>query len=357
MAATPIKLGVLHDAPVISPENPLFHGMAIKLDEFNAKGGVQGRRVELVYQAANGAHDGLPENAAAAWRRLAANPEVVGIFGPGITDNTLAVTDAVQEGKVPTIQWSGSDRARGEWYFHFQAGSLQDEGPYLARLMAREGRRRVGLLQTMGPVGDQYFEGFRAAARDLGLEMVAHQLADVHATDVVPQLRRLREAQPDCLLFLGMQEPALALGRGVRRLRWSIPRYSNIAMLTVARDPETARINEGIVWVDQYEPRNPVLKSLNEAYRRRYRRPAPLVFTAAIGYDMMTLMLEGLRLAPNLSRAGLKAGLEQVRHLPCATGGLHPIMGFGPWDRGAIKGPDLLMFRTVRKGQVVTYEP
>jgi hypothetical protein len=32
-------------------------------------------------------------------------------------------------------------------------------------------------------------------------------------------------------------------------------------------------------------------------------------------------------------------------------------MGFGPWDRGAIKGPDLMMYRTVRRGEVVTFEP
>jgi ABC-type branched-subunit amino acid transport system substrate-binding protein len=356
MSGIPIKFGVLHDAPAINPQNPLFHGLAIKLDEVNGAGGVQGRKIELVYEAANGAHDGLPENAAAGWKRLAANPEVVGIFGPGITDNVLACVETVNAGRAPTIQWSGSDKGRSEWMFHYQAGSLQDEPVYLAQLMARLGHKRVGLLQTEGPVGDQYYDAFRIAARPRGLEIVAHQFAHVHATDVTPQLRRLREAKPDCLLFLGMQEPTLAFGQGIRALRWDIPRFSNIAMLAVGRSPADARMNEGIVWVDQYDTRNPVLRRLNAAYEKRYKRPAPLVFTHGIGYDMMTLMAEGLRLAPNLSRAALKAGLEQVRQLPCALGGMNPVMGFGPWDRAAIKGPDLLMYRTVRNGKLVTYE-
>ncbi|MEE9284985.1 MAG: ABC transporter substrate-binding protein [Dehalococcoidia bacterium] len=356
MSPIPIKLGVLYDAPTINPDTPTFRGMELRLEEFHAQGGVQGRQVELVFHAANAAHEGLPENAVAGWRHLAGNPEVVGILGPGITDNTVAVIDAVDEGKVPTIQWSGDETARGEWYFHFQAGSLPDEGLYLARLMAKLGHHRVGVLQA-GVVGERYFAGFKQASQDLGLEIVSHQLAHVHATSVVPQMERIRDAAPDCALFLGMAEPTLAFGRAIRELGWDVPRFSNSAMLTMALDPKAIEVNEGIIWVDQYEPRNPVLARVEKAYADRYGQRPPPIFSVAIGYDMMTLMLEGLRKSTNLTRVGLKDGLERVHQLPCATGGLNPVMGFSPWDRQAIKGPDLFMFRTVRDGKVVTYEP
>ena len=356
MPPMPIKIGVLYDAPTINPANPNFRAMELRLEEFNARGGVEGRQVELVYHAANAAHEGLPENAVAGWRHLASNPEIVGILGPGITDNTLAVIDTVDQGKVPTIQWSGDETSRGEWYFHFQAGSLPDEGLYLARLMAQLGHRRVGVLQS-GVVGERYFAGFAQEAREQDIEIVSHQLANVHATDVVPQMERIHAASPDCALFLGMAEPTLAFGRAIRELGWDIPRFSNIAMLTMALDPKAIEVNEGIIWVDQYEPRNPVLARLEAAYEARYGQRPPPVFIHAIGYDIMTLMLEGLRRSTNLTRPGLKDGLERVHQLPCATGGLNPVMGFSPWDRQAIKGPDLFMFRTVRDGKVVTYEP
>ena len=356
MSGAPIKFGVLHDAPRIDPRNPALRAMTLRVEECNAAGGIEGRQVELVFHAGNGAHDGLPENCAAGWRHLAAMPEVVGILGPGITDNVLAVGDAVEAGRVATIQWSGDERARGEWLFHFQAGSLQEEGPYLARLMKRLGHRTVGVLQTGGPVGDGFYGGFEQSARDLGLEIVSRQFAHVHATDVRPEMERLRRASPDCVVFLGMAEPTIAFGRAIKAMGWKVPRYSNIAMLAVARDPKDAADNEGIIWTDQYDPRNETLQRVRAAFTKRYGEPPPETFTASFGYDMMTLMLEGLRLAPSMTRSGLKTGLERVKQLPCATGGRNPIMGFAPWDRAAIKGPDLLIYRTVRNGKCVTFE-
>ena len=257
---------------------------------------------------------------------------------------------------MPTINWSGSDLTRGEWYFHFQAGSLPDEGPYLARLMAQLGHKRVGVLQS-GVVGEYYYREFERECHGLGMEVAARQLAHVHATDVVPEMQRLREASPDSVVFLGMGEPTMAFGRAIRDIGWDIPRFGNIALLSLARNPDAISVNEGIVWVDQYEPRNPQLISLIERYTKRYGVTPPENFMGPIGHDMMTLMVEGLQRSTNLTPEGFREGLEQVRQIPCATGGLNPVMGFGPWDRAAIKGPDLLMYRTVRDGKLLTFEP
>jgi hypothetical protein len=59
--------------------------------------------------------------------------------------------------------------------------------------------------------------------------------------------------------------------------------------------------------------------------------------------------------ATNLSRAGLKDGLENVKQVPCAVGGENPVMGFCRWDRQAIKGPDLMMYRTVKNGVIESW--
>jgi ABC-type branched-subunit amino acid transport system substrate-binding protein len=270
MAPLPIIIGVLFDGAELPPENAAhLRAMRLKLDQVNQHGGIEGRQVELACVAANGAHSGLPENTVAAWKKLAERREVLGIIGPAISDNALAVIDTVEEGKVPTIQWSGHELARGEWYFHFQLGHLPDEGVYLARLIAREGHTRVGVLQA-GVVGEGYFEYFAREARLAGLEIVSQQLAHVHQTNVVAEMRRIQEANPHCVVFLGMSEPTLAFGRAIAELKWTIPRYANIAMASVTRSPETLAQNEGIIWTDQYEPRNPVLAKLREDYRRRY---------------------------------------------------------------------------------------
>ena len=59
--------------------------------------------------------------------------------------------------------------------------------------------------------------------------------------------------------------------------------------------------------------------------------------------------------APELSRVGLRAGLERVKALPTATGRAATVMGFGNWDRGALKGPYLVL-REWRGGRSIMHE-
>jgi hypothetical protein len=60
-------------------------------------------------------------------------------------------------------------------------------------------------------------------------------------------------------------------------------------------------------------------------------------------YDMGRLLAEGVSRAPILTRDGLVAGLERVKMLPAASGHAGTTMGFGRWERSALKGPYLVL--------------
>jgi len=355
--ARPLKLGVLFDTPNHRAPERILNAIQLKVDEVNAAGGVEGRELALSLEVSAGAHDGLPENLTPSYRNLVADPEVVGIIGPGITDNCLVLVDEVQRARVPTLCWPGSEDCRGEWYFQFQLGSFADETLFLARAMRAEGHRRIGVIQA-GTTGASYYRHFEREARFLGLTIAGKQYASVHDADLRPQVAALRDAGPDAMLFLGMGEPTLAFARAAHDLGWQGPRYGNIAMLTLALLPR-AELGpyEGMMWVDQYEPRNAALQDLRAKYLARYGVEAPEIPHGGAGWDMATLMAEGLKRAPNLSRAGLKEGLEQVKQVPAATGGVAPVMGFCKWDRQALKGADLMMHRRVRGGRIESYSP
>jgi len=58
---------------------------------------------------------------------------------------------------------------------------------------------------------------------------------------------------------------------------------------------------------------------------------------------MGRLLAEGIAHAPELTRAGIRTGMERVKALPAATGRAGTVMGFGNWDRAALKGPYLVL--------------
>lgn len=355
MSGEPVKIGILWDEAV--QQDWYLKSMMLKLDEFNAAGGVEGRQVEVVVRCGNGAHEGIPGNVRPAYRDLIADPAIIGVLGPNISDNCLVLVDDVQNGQTPTICWPGSEDCRGEWLFQYQIGNFTDETLFLARAMARAGHKRIGVVQA-GTTGMHYFGHFEREARFLGLSIVGKEYVHVHQSDVSGPIARLRQCAPDALLFLGMGEPTMPFCTAPGEMGWDLPRYGNLAFLRIAWfKPEALGPYEGTIWVDQYEPKNKALQAFEAKYEARYcERPWACPLPPA-GWDLMTLMCEGLLRAPNLSRAGLKQGLENVKQVPAAMGGEAPVMGFCKWDRQAIKGPDILNYRRVRGGRIESFVP
>ena len=76
---------------------------------------------------------------------------------------------------------------------------------------------------------------------------------------------------------------------------------------------------EGVVFTDVIDEANPVLQRFARQWRARFAEP-PLLLGLAAAHDLATTALEALRLAPALTAAGVRSGLERLRGLPAAVG-------------------------------------
>ena len=110
---------------------------------------------------------------------------------------------------------------------------------------------------------------------------------------------------------------------------------------------------EGVVFTDVVDDANPVLQRFVRRYEERHG-PAPLLLGLAAGHDLAMTAVEALRLAPSMTAAGARAGLEQLRGVPAAVGGVGTTIGFGPFDRDGYKGP-LVVYREIRGGVAVDH--
>jgi len=57
------------------------------------------------------------------------------------------------------------------------------------------------------------------------------------------------------------------------------------------------------------------------------------------------LLGEALARAPELTRTGVRDGFERIKPLPSPLGEPGTFAGFGHWERGALKGPYLVLRR------------
>jgi ABC-type branched-subunit amino acid transport system substrate-binding protein len=284
---------------------------------------------------------GLPAGSADAVERafdaLVAQ-DVAMIVGPAIGDNALAATPWVERARVPTINWAGAERARGEYMFHLQVGSHEDESLVIARHLKAVGAKRAGVVYDISPIGTRHLEYLRDEARIIGLEIAAAEGIPPLAEDAGEAVARVLAARPDGFVYLGLGLSAPAVARPLAARAWQGPRIMNTAGLR-GYHGAFAEAVDGWIYIDMHSDRNRTLGAL----RQRLDGPPQAAVWAAKGHDLGRLVAEGLARAGDLTRDGVKAGLEQVKWLPAAEGEDGTLLGFGIRDRGALHGRYLVL--------------
>src|SRR5467141_1168261 len=155
-SALPVRIGLLYDFP--------------QGDDLFAKALRLGVDVEFVERQARGLPSGSEADVTRAFAEICAE-DVVAIAGPSISDNALIAAPLCDRARVPAINYSGGERTRSQWMFHYQVGSLEEEPPVLAARMVERGLRRAAVVFDQSPVGRRYAECFEAARARLGLEI------------------------------------------------------------------------------------------------------------------------------------------------------------------------------------------
>src|SRR4051812_18534624 len=110
---TPMRIGLLFDYP--QGGDGLERTLSLGL----AEAGVDPGSVTFLREETLGLPAGRAEDTAAGFARLA-DAGVDLIVGPSISDNCLAARDVADDARVPAINYSGGERTRSEWMFHYQ---------------------------------------------------------------------------------------------------------------------------------------------------------------------------------------------------------------------------------------------
>lgn len=338
---SPIRIGVLHDMADTVEEGAALGGnvdamLRLGIDDLRERGRLD-RDVELVHAAGLG----LPAGTAFAIERAYAELVAQGVLlivGPAVGDNALVATPLADEARVPTINWAGSERARSEFMFHLQVGSHEDEPVLLARHVAALGVERVGVVFDRSPIGRRYAAFFEAECEVLGFDLAARVPIGPLAEDASAEVAAVRAAGADALVYLGLGLVAPVVARARTDMGWGVPAAMNTAGLR-GYDPEFARQIDGWIYVDMVADDNAVLAGV---LARLGVESVPGLF-AAVGHDLGVLVAEGLARAPELTREGVREGLELVKCVPAAEGRAGTTLGFGHFDRGALHGPYLVL--------------
>ena len=353
--AQEIKIGGLLETSgfIASLGGPGLEGANLAVEQVNAAGGINGRKVQLVN--VNSESDNTKTVSGA--KRLIEQEKVVAIIGPMSSGSAFAVTDTVERGRVPMIA-NGASRGivlpAEQKRFSFLA-PLTDVvvlGVMLKDMQAR-GIKKIALLNSDVAFGTAGRESLEKAVAGAGVTLVIKETFGNADTDMSPQLTKMRGSDAEATVLWATGAGLAIATKNHRSLGIKTPLYlahsandfnflrlagesANGILLPSSKLYVTTALPAG-------DPQKVVVEGFVQAYEKKYGKP-PATF-AGNGYDAAMMIMQAVR------RAGTDP--EKVRDAIEGTRdylGVTAVYSYGPNDHFGTK-PESVVMLTVRDGK------
>jgi branched-chain amino acid transport system substrate-binding protein len=275
-------------------------------EEVNKRGGINGRRVELITLDDAGNAERAKDNAL----KLIGEHKVVALYGFISRPSSVAAAKVASESRIPFIgPFSGTPALyKYDPYVFTVRASYDDELDTMVKQLVMTGHKRIGFA-------------FLSDARAVNVPLVEKLLAqhglkpavligvDRASADVKAQVKQLVDANPEVLLALANNLPLTALTREARKAGNSTPFWIVSFVDSSLMVKELGPLAQGQVFA-QVVPL-PTRRNMRvvKDYQRDYRAAFPnslLSFTSLEGYIAGRTLVEGLK------RTGMQVTRERL---------------------------------------------
>ena len=309
-----IKIGVITDRVGVSKpySEPSTEGLIFGAEEINKRGGVLGKKIELLVED----DQSRPDISAALARKLI-DQGVVFILSMSLTPATQQQQTVTMEAKTPQMTpMNSGDTLTTQLpnpYF-WQTGPLGSI--QIATLLAHarsKNLKRVALISDNSDLGQLLAKFFRAGLEKSGIQVVSEEVVPRGATTAEPQMQKIRAASPDALFMAGVltAENVLIL-RAYRQFGLKFPIHSSYNLSVPVYMSVAKGLVNGVTFVDAYDPDKPEVKEFVAAYRKATgKEPFNL---HGYGYDGIHIVAEAIKKAGSTDKEKIREAMQTLTY-------------------------------------------
>ena len=301
-AQTPIKIGASMSVTgtYAKPGTYQKEGYDICIDELNAKGGLLGRKVELVIYD----DQSQPATAVKLYEKLITEDKVDAVMGPyssAVSEAVANVTEKYKKVMVAPLAATTSIFKKGRKYIFMVITPAENYLDGLVDMAAKRGLKTVAIINedTLFPKASA--AGTAEAAKKRGLQVVLQEAYPKGNTDFSALLVKIKAANPDVIAAGTYFDDAVAITRQMKELNVNPKMFG----LTVGGDlPEfydllkqNAEYVYGSTQWDETLP-YPGQKEFLSAYTKKFKHEPS--YHAAAGYAGCLIYGEAVKRAGTL---------------------------------------------------------
>ncbi len=328
LAADSLKIGTFLavTGPASFLGDPELKTLQMYVDEINAKGGVDGKPIELIHYDTGG----KAKEAVNFAKRLIKKDRVDLIVGGSTSGTTLAAIPVVEKGQVPFISLAGSIKIIEpvkKWVF---------KTPHTDRMAAAkifEDMNKRGISKVALISGDGGFDKSGRAqclklAPGYAISIVADESYGNKDTDMTTQLTKIRDTDAQAILNFGFGTGPAIVTKNVRQLGIDLPLYQSHGVASkkyigLAGDAaEGVRLPAAALLVADKLPDSDPQKPVLLAYKSKYEAAHGDVSTfGGHAYDGLMIAVEAVQRANGSDKAKVRDEIERTQGF-IGTGGV-----------------------------------
>lgn len=318
--APPIKVGfssAMTGPSAITGEGVKWAAQML-VDEYNAKGGIAGRKIEAYF----GDNAGTPGEAVSAVRKLVDVDKVDVIIGQTHSGACLGALPIVKELQVPMIIEACSNpkireligKSVNEWAFRVNPDDVM-----LANQFAKyigQSTKTVSIFAQNDDFGRGAAAAYDAAFKKNGIKLVSTEFFDRGQADYRPVLTRVKRANPEAVLLVMLASEGSVFMRQFREIGLTQKLYARGSMATpefLFQVKDNPNIADGLVEATYWTP------ALDPAWEKqwveRWKVPVRIhgsLAAIAFRYALVPAVEQAVKTTGRTDRKSIRDALETV---------------------------------------------
>ncbi|WP_313128178.1 ABC transporter substrate-binding protein [Anaerocolumna sp.] len=285
-------------------------------EEWNAKGGVLGKQVDIVpYDDKNSS-----EEAATIAQKIVSAKDIVGVIGHFASGVCMTAAPVYEENKIIEISPSASHKdysGIGDYIFRNNTVISTEAKASLDIAVNNFGKKNIGIISIKTDWGTGTAQVIKDLATELGsdgVKVVAHEEVVEGSDDYSPAITKLNEAGADVVICAGMYNLVAPVAKQYKRVNPDIKivGFSNAysQQLIELGGEDVEGVGFPVIFFSGSE--DPAIKEYVEKYKSKFgNEPSALTSQA---YDSVGMLLTAIQEAGTTDSAKVREALTGVQY-------------------------------------------
>jgi branched-chain amino acid transport system substrate-binding protein len=323
MAAEAIKIGV--SGPFTAGSAPMGtsmrDGVRLAVAEINAKGGVLGRKLEVVERD----DEAKNERGVQIAQELINKEKVVATVGYINTGVALASQRFYQQAKIPVMNnvATGSvvtkqfEKEPQNFIFRNSANDTIQSEMIVQEAVDRRKFKKVAILADSTNYGQLGRQDLEKALEKRGIKPVTEEKYNIGDVDMTAQLLKAKQAGAEAVLTYGIGPELAQIANGMEKIGWHAPIVGSWTLAMANFVDNAGKNGEGTRMPQTFiqDTDTPKRKAFIDAYVKAYNPQGgrmPSAVSAAQGYDSVYLLAAAIKQAGSTDGTKIAAALENL---------------------------------------------